>query len=249
MWDWTTSILKAQVRRRKRLKAGLLVPLGSSHTHPTPVPPRPSRANSSLSSQHDDQQSVVLRRRSSSDLARQKFGTMPLLPIRGDDSGATLLSANQTLVRPHPQHVLSVCSLSSFLPIAGGNQCACMPHAPPPHGHPLVHRLRAPRVPPAPPVARSHFVFVSPSPRPHPHSTRVQRRLHNRRTLSMFFVSIVLALAACLPAPCVCVPCSPHPGVLHVCSDAGHQCTRTWQRGTVRRDMRRKGGSDYKSEK
>ncbi|XP_029420565.1 arf-GAP with Rho-GAP domain, ANK repeat and PH domain-containing protein 3 isoform X5 [Nannospalax galili] len=58
MWDWTTSILKAQ---------------------------------------HDDQQSVVLRCRSSSDLAHQKFGTMPLLPIRGDDSGATLLSANQTL--------------------------------------------------------------------------------------------------------------------------------------------------------
>ncbi|ELV14082.1 Arf-GAP with Rho-GAP domain, ANK repeat and PH domain-containing protein 3 [Tupaia chinensis] len=58
MWDWTTSILKAQ---------------------------------------HDDQQPVVLRRRSSSDLARQKFGTMPLLPIRGDDSGASLLSANQTL--------------------------------------------------------------------------------------------------------------------------------------------------------
>ncbi|XP_078217594.1 arf-GAP with Rho-GAP domain, ANK repeat and PH domain-containing protein 3 isoform X8 [Callithrix jacchus] len=58
MWDWTTSILKAQ---------------------------------------HDDQQPVVLRRRSSSDLARQKFGTMPLLPIHGDDSGATLLSANQTL--------------------------------------------------------------------------------------------------------------------------------------------------------
>lgn len=53
----------------------------------------------SLSLQHDDQQPVVLRRHSSSDLARQKFGTMPLLPIRGDDSGATLLSANQTLVR------------------------------------------------------------------------------------------------------------------------------------------------------
>jgi hypothetical protein len=35
MWDWTTSILKAQVRRRKRLKAGLLVLLGFSHT-PTP---------------------------------------------------------------------------------------------------------------------------------------------------------------------------------------------------------------------
>lgn len=105
MWDWTTSILKAQVRRRKRLKAGLLVPLGTSHT--LSVPPRSTSANTSLSPQHDDQQSVVLRRRSSSDLARQKFGTMPLLPIRGDDSGATLLSANQTLVSPYPQHVLN----------------------------------------------------------------------------------------------------------------------------------------------
>ncbi|XP_073850562.1 arf-GAP with Rho-GAP domain, ANK repeat and PH domain-containing protein 3 isoform X12 [Macaca fascicularis] len=69
MWDWTTSILKAQ---------------------------------------HDDQQPVVLRRRSSSDLARQKFGTMPLLPIRGDDSGATLLSANQTLRQLHNRRTLSM---------------------------------------------------------------------------------------------------------------------------------------------
>ncbi|XP_053078191.1 arf-GAP with Rho-GAP domain, ANK repeat and PH domain-containing protein 3 isoform X3 [Acinonyx jubatus] len=69
MWDWTTSILKAQ---------------------------------------HDDQQPVVLRRHSSSDLARQKFGTMPLLPIRGDDSGATLLSANQTLRRLHNRRTLSM---------------------------------------------------------------------------------------------------------------------------------------------
>jgi hypothetical protein len=59
-------------------------------------------ANSLPSYQHDDQQPVVLRRHSSSDLARQKFGTMPLLPIRGDNSGATLLSANQTLVRDPP---------------------------------------------------------------------------------------------------------------------------------------------------
>ncbi|XP_076993377.1 arf-GAP with Rho-GAP domain, ANK repeat and PH domain-containing protein 3 [Tamandua tetradactyla] len=69
MWDWTTSILKAQ---------------------------------------HDDQQPVILRRRSSSDFARQKFGTMPLLPIRGDDSGATLLSANQTLRRLHNRRTLSM---------------------------------------------------------------------------------------------------------------------------------------------
>lgn len=67
----------------------------------------PNRANFFPSLQHDDQQPVVLRRRSSSDLARQKFGTMPLLPIRGDDSGATLLSANQTLVRSRPTPIPS----------------------------------------------------------------------------------------------------------------------------------------------
>lgn len=107
------------------------------------MPPRPTSANSLLSPQHDDQQSVVLRRRSSSDLARQKFGTMPLLPIRGDDSGATLLSANQTLVRLYPQHVLSICSLPLPLSYCRRKQCACMPDAPPPHHDPLVHSLCA----------------------------------------------------------------------------------------------------------
>uniref|UniRef100_A0A4X2K017 ArfGAP with RhoGAP domain, ankyrin repeat and PH domain 3 n=1 Tax=Vombatus ursinus TaxID=29139 RepID=A0A4X2K017_VOMUR len=63
---------------------------------------------SHVPAQHDDQQPVVLRRHSSSDLARQKFGTMPLLPIRGDNSGATLLSANQTLRRLHNRRTLSM---------------------------------------------------------------------------------------------------------------------------------------------
>nr|XP_033782702.1 arf-GAP with Rho-GAP domain, ANK repeat and PH domain-containing protein 3 isoform X2 [Geotrypetes seraphini] len=58
MWDWITSILKAQ---------------------------------------HDDLRPVILRRRSSSDLSKQKFGTMPLVPIRGDDTNSTMVSANQTL--------------------------------------------------------------------------------------------------------------------------------------------------------
>ncbi|XP_030067056.1 arf-GAP with Rho-GAP domain, ANK repeat and PH domain-containing protein 3 isoform X2 [Microcaecilia unicolor] len=58
MWDWITSILKAQ---------------------------------------HDDLQPVILRRHSSSDLSKQKFGTMPLVPIRGDDTNSTMVSANQTL--------------------------------------------------------------------------------------------------------------------------------------------------------
>uniref|UniRef100_A0A8C5TYB0 ArfGAP with RhoGAP domain, ankyrin repeat and PH domain 3 n=1 Tax=Malurus cyaneus samueli TaxID=2593467 RepID=A0A8C5TYB0_9PASS len=63
LWDWTTSILKAQ---------------------------------------HDDLRPVVLRRHSSSDLAKQKFGTMPLVPLHGDSTDATMLSANQTLVKPLP---------------------------------------------------------------------------------------------------------------------------------------------------
>ncbi|XP_029439114.1 arf-GAP with Rho-GAP domain, ANK repeat and PH domain-containing protein 3 isoform X2 [Rhinatrema bivittatum] len=58
MWDWVTSILKAQ---------------------------------------HDDLRPVILRRHSSSDLTKQKFGTMPLVPIRGDDTNSSMVSANQML--------------------------------------------------------------------------------------------------------------------------------------------------------
>lgn len=50
--------------------------------------------------QHDDLRPVIMRRRSSSDLAKQKFGTMPLVPLHGDSTDATMLSANQTLVKP-----------------------------------------------------------------------------------------------------------------------------------------------------
>uniref|UniRef100_A0A7N6AWD6 ArfGAP with RhoGAP domain, ankyrin repeat and PH domain 3 n=1 Tax=Anabas testudineus TaxID=64144 RepID=A0A7N6AWD6_ANATE len=49
--------------------------------------------------QNDDPGPPVLRRHSSSDISRQKFGTMPLVPIRGDESNSSMLSANQTLVR------------------------------------------------------------------------------------------------------------------------------------------------------
>uniref|UniRef100_A0A8C9EHB2 ArfGAP with RhoGAP domain, ankyrin repeat and PH domain 3 n=1 Tax=Pavo cristatus TaxID=9049 RepID=A0A8C9EHB2_PAVCR len=52
-----------------------------------------------LKAQHDDLRPVIMRRRSSSDLAKQKFGTMPLVPLHGDSTDATMLSANQTLVR------------------------------------------------------------------------------------------------------------------------------------------------------
>ncbi|KAG2456052.1 ARAP3 protein, partial [Polypterus senegalus] len=47
--------------------------------------------------QHDDLRPAVLRRHSSSDLSKQKFGTMPLVPIRGDESNSTMVSANKTL--------------------------------------------------------------------------------------------------------------------------------------------------------
>ncbi|XP_013034030.3 arf-GAP with Rho-GAP domain, ANK repeat and PH domain-containing protein 3 isoform X2 [Anser cygnoides] len=69
LWDWTTSILKAQ---------------------------------------HDDLRPVIMRRRSSSDLAKQKFGTMPLVPLHGDSTDATMLSANQTLLRLHTRRTLSM---------------------------------------------------------------------------------------------------------------------------------------------
>ncbi|XP_063784629.1 arf-GAP with Rho-GAP domain, ANK repeat and PH domain-containing protein 3 isoform X1 [Pseudophryne corroboree] len=69
MWDWITSILKAQ---------------------------------------HDDLRPVILRRHSSSDVTKQKFGTMPLVPIRGDDTNSIMVSANQTLRRLHTRRTLSM---------------------------------------------------------------------------------------------------------------------------------------------
>uniref|UniRef100_H3BWD9 ArfGAP with RhoGAP domain, ankyrin repeat and PH domain 3 n=1 Tax=Tetraodon nigroviridis TaxID=99883 RepID=H3BWD9_TETNG len=57
-----------------------------------------------LTAQNDDPVPPVLRRHSSSDISKQKFGTMPLVPIRGDESNSSMLSANQTL--EDPLHVL-----------------------------------------------------------------------------------------------------------------------------------------------
>uniref|UniRef100_A0A670ZFI1 ArfGAP with RhoGAP domain, ankyrin repeat and PH domain 3 n=1 Tax=Pseudonaja textilis TaxID=8673 RepID=A0A670ZFI1_PSETE len=62
LWDWVTSILKAQ---------------------------------------HDRICPVHLRRRSSSDLTKPTFGTMPLISLHGDCSNPVMLSVNQTLVRFH----------------------------------------------------------------------------------------------------------------------------------------------------
>lgn len=82
LWDWIASFLRAQVRLPFFLSvcwAGHLLTLLFLFQNDEPGPP-------------------VLRRHSSSDICKQKFGTMPLVPIRGDESNSSLLSANQTLV-------------------------------------------------------------------------------------------------------------------------------------------------------
>ncbi|CAL8262483.1 unnamed protein product [Lota lota] len=61
-----------------------------------------------LKAQNNDRCPPVLRRHSSSDISKQKFGTMPLVPIRGDESNSTMLSANQTLRKLHARRTLSM---------------------------------------------------------------------------------------------------------------------------------------------
>ncbi|XP_029917727.1 arf-GAP with Rho-GAP domain, ANK repeat and PH domain-containing protein 3 [Myripristis murdjan] len=61
-----------------------------------------------LKAQNDDPGPPVLRRHSSADISKQKFGTMPLVPIRGDESNSTMLSANQTLRKLHARRTLSM---------------------------------------------------------------------------------------------------------------------------------------------
>ncbi|XP_068596302.1 arf-GAP with Rho-GAP domain, ANK repeat and PH domain-containing protein 3 [Brachionichthys hirsutus] len=61
-----------------------------------------------LRAQNDDPAPPVLRRHSSSDISKQKFGTMPLVPIRGDESNSSMLSANQTLRKLHDRRTLSM---------------------------------------------------------------------------------------------------------------------------------------------
>ncbi|XP_074530529.1 arf-GAP with Rho-GAP domain, ANK repeat and PH domain-containing protein 3 isoform X2 [Halichoeres trimaculatus] len=61
-----------------------------------------------LKAQNDDPGPPILRRHSSSDISKQKFGTMPLVPIRGDESNSSMLSANQTLRKLHDRRTLSM---------------------------------------------------------------------------------------------------------------------------------------------
>ncbi|XP_037318246.2 arf-GAP with Rho-GAP domain, ANK repeat and PH domain-containing protein 3 isoform X2 [Pungitius pungitius] len=61
-----------------------------------------------LKAQNDDPGPAVLRRHLSSDISKHKFGTMPLVPIRGDESNSSMLSANQTLRKLHDRRTLSM---------------------------------------------------------------------------------------------------------------------------------------------
>nr|XP_040030287.1 arf-GAP with Rho-GAP domain, ANK repeat and PH domain-containing protein 3 [Gasterosteus aculeatus aculeatus] len=61
-----------------------------------------------LKAQNDDPGPPVLRRHLSSDISKHKFGTMPLVPIRGDESNSSMLSANQTLRKLHDRRTLSM---------------------------------------------------------------------------------------------------------------------------------------------
>uniref|UniRef100_A0A3P8TTX8 ArfGAP with RhoGAP domain, ankyrin repeat and PH domain 3 n=1 Tax=Amphiprion percula TaxID=161767 RepID=A0A3P8TTX8_AMPPE len=63
-----------------------------------------------LKAQNEDPGPPLLRRHSSSDISKQKFGTMPLVPIRGDESNSSMLSANQTLLQRklHDRRTLSM---------------------------------------------------------------------------------------------------------------------------------------------
>ncbi|XP_026187108.1 arf-GAP with Rho-GAP domain, ANK repeat and PH domain-containing protein 3 isoform X1 [Mastacembelus armatus] len=61
-----------------------------------------------LKAQNDDPGPPVLRRHSSADISKQKFGTMPLVPIRGNESNHSMLSANQTLRKLHDRRTLSM---------------------------------------------------------------------------------------------------------------------------------------------
>lgn len=69
-----------------------------SSAHLKPRPPHPILPLCPPPPQNRDPAPPVLRRHSSSDISKQKFGTMPLVPIRGDESNSSMLSANQTLV-------------------------------------------------------------------------------------------------------------------------------------------------------
>lgn len=133
LWDWVTSFLRAQVSPPSANWSWI----------------RAAQSRVLYCFQNDDPGPPVLRRHSSSDISKQKFGTMPLVPIRGNERNSSMLSANQTLVRNSRSWSdtrTSDCLLSWNLPL--GFRCF------------------------------TEFLLLF-----------LQRKLHDRRTLSMYFVS------------------------------------------------------------
>ncbi|KAK0140566.1 Arf-GAP with Rho-GAP domain, ANK repeat and PH domain-containing protein 3 [Merluccius polli] len=90
--EWALKTMKIYMGIRRKLKAP------SSYLCCSSQADLWDWVTSFLKAQNDDCCPPVLRRHSSSDISKQKFGTMPLVPIRGDESNSTMLSANQTLV-------------------------------------------------------------------------------------------------------------------------------------------------------
>ncbi|TKS65009.1 Arf-GAP with [Collichthys lucidus] len=101
--EWTLKSMKIYIGIRRKLKApsrwGFTV-MSDKHQLFLCCSSEPELwdwITSFLKAQNDDPGPPVLRRHSSSDISKQKFGTMPLVPIRGDESNSSMLSANQTL--------------------------------------------------------------------------------------------------------------------------------------------------------
>ncbi|XP_066572753.1 arf-GAP with Rho-GAP domain, ANK repeat and PH domain-containing protein 3 isoform X2 [Amia ocellicauda] len=112
--EWPLKTLKVYIGIRKKLKAptqwGFTVLLDKQQLYLccTSESEMWDWMTCFLKAQHDDLRPPVLRRHSSSDISKQKFGTMPLVPIRGDESNSTMLSANQTLRKLHARRTLSM---------------------------------------------------------------------------------------------------------------------------------------------
>uniref|UniRef100_A0A8C4DMM9 ArfGAP with RhoGAP domain, ankyrin repeat and PH domain 3 n=1 Tax=Dicentrarchus labrax TaxID=13489 RepID=A0A8C4DMM9_DICLA len=97
--EWSLKSMKIYIGIRRKLKA-------PTRWGFTVMSDKHQLVNCNISSSlNDDPGPPVLRRHSSSDISKQKFGTMPLVPIRGDESNSSMLTANQTLVRLQPMKV------------------------------------------------------------------------------------------------------------------------------------------------
>nr|XP_019963785.1 PREDICTED: arf-GAP with Rho-GAP domain, ANK repeat and PH domain-containing protein 3-like [Paralichthys olivaceus] len=112
--EWSLKSMKIYIGIRRKLKApsrwGLTV---MSHKHQLFLSCSSEAdlwnwVTSFLKAQSDGPGPPLLRRHSSSDICKQKFGTMPLVPIRGDESNSSMLSANQTLRKLHDRRTLSM---------------------------------------------------------------------------------------------------------------------------------------------